>query len=247
MIEERLFGLIGKNISYSFSKQFFTKKFYKENITHTRYEIFDLPDINHFEHILRKYPNLQGVNVTIPYKQAVIQYVNYLSEEAYAISAVNTIKIKDNSIIGYNTDAFGFKKSFVKNLQFFHKKALVLGNGGAAQAVIYVLKQLKVPYLIVSRNKICDISYKEINEMSHILNDYKIIIHCTPLGTFPTTDQSPLIPYELLTKEHYLYDLVYNPAESKFLKKGAERGALVKNGLEMLHIQAELAWDLWNL
>lgn len=244
MIKERLFGLIGKNISYSFSKEYFSKRFHNENITQTRYEIFDLPSINSFEHILRKYPNLQGLNVTIPYKKEVIQYVNDLSNEASTIGAVNTIKIKDNSIIGHNTDAFGFKKSFVKNIQLPHKKALVLGNGGAAKAVIYVLKQLKIPYLIVSRNKNCDLSYQEINEF--ILNKYKIIIQCTPMGTFPTIDQSPLIPYKFLTKDHYFYDLVYNPIESKFLKKGAERGAIVKNGLEMLYIQAELSWDIWN-
>ncbi|AGC66815.1 shikimate dehydrogenase substrate binding subunit [Candidatus Uzinura diaspidicola str. ASNER] len=244
MLEERLFGLIGKNISYSFSKQYFLNKFNKENITKTRYGIFDLAYINNFEHILRKYPNLQGVNITIPYKKEVIQYVNYLSDEAYAISAVNTIKIKENSLIGYNTDIFGFKKTFAKHLLSTHKKALVLGNGGAAKAVIYVLKQLKVPYLIVSRNKKGDISYKEINEI--LLNQYKIIIHCTPIGTYPTTDQYPLIPYQFLTKDHYLYDLVYNPLESKFLKKGTESGAIVKNGLEMLYIQGELGWDLWN-
>lgn len=244
IIEERLFGLIGKNISYSFSKKYFMSKFNQENITQTHYEIFDLLHINNFEHILRKYVNLQGVNVTIPYKKEIIQYVNDLSDEASAIRAVNTIKIKNNYIIGYNTDAFGFKKSFVKNLQFTHKKALVLGNGRTTQAVIYILKQLKIPYLIVSRNKKGDISYNEINEF--ILNKYKIIIHCTPVGTYPTTDQYPLFPYEFISKDHYLYDLVYNPVESKFLKKGVKRGAIIKNGLEMLYIQAELAWDLWN-
>lgn len=244
IIKKRLFGLIGKNISYSFSKEYFLYKFNKENITQTRYEIFDLLSINNFESIIRKYLNLQGVNVTIPYKKEVIQYVNDLSNEASAIGAVNTIKIKDNSIIGYNTDAFGFKKSFVKKIHFFHRKALILGFGGTTQAIIYTLKQLKIPYLIVSRNKKGDISYKEINEF--ILNKYKIIIHCTPVGTFPSTEKFPLLPYEFLTKDHYLYDLIYNPIESNFLKKGAERGATVKNGLEMLYIQAELAWDLWN-
>lgn len=244
IIEERLFGLIGKNISYSFSKQYFIKKFNKENITNIRYKIFDLPYINNFEHFLRKYHSLKGINVTIPYKKEVIQYVNHLSTEALAISAVNTIKIKENSLIGYNTDAFGFKKTFIKKLQSTHKKALVLGNGGAAQAVIYVLKKLKIPYLIVSRNKKGDISYKEINEI--LLNQYQIIVHCTPIGTFPTIDQFPLIPYQFLTKYHYLYDLVYNPVDSKFLKKGTESGAIVKNGLEMLYIQGELGWDLWN-
>jgi shikimate dehydrogenase len=244
MIEERLFGLIGKNISYSFSKEYFRYKFNKEKITNSRYEILDLPSIKNFEKNLKKYPNLRGINVTIPYKKEIIQYVNDLSDEASAISAVNTIRIKDNSILGYNTDAFGFKKSFVKNLQSTHKNAIILGNGGATQAIIYVLKQLKVPYLIISRNKKGDISYKEINDF--LLKKYKIIIQCTPLGTFPTTNQSPLIPYKLLTKDHYLYDLVYNPVESKFLKKGAKMGAIVKNGLEMLYIQAELSWDLWN-
>lgn len=244
MIKERLFGLIGKNISYSFSKEYFRYKFIKEKIMHTRYEIFDLPHIKKFEYFLNKNPNLQGVNVTIPYKKEIIQYINDLSDEANTISAVNTIKIKNNSIIGYNTDAFGFKKSFIKNLQFTHKKALILGNGGATQAIIYVLKQLKIPYLIVSRKKKGDLSYKEINEF--MLKTYKIIIQSTPVGTFPSIDNSPFIPYEFLTKDHYLYDLVYNPVESKFLKKGAERGAIVKNGFEMFYIQAELSWDLWN-
>jgi len=244
MIEERLFGLIGKNISYSFSKEYFLNKFNKENITQSHYDIFDLPYINNFEHLLRSYPNIRGVNITIPYKKDIIQYVNYLSDEALSISAVNTIKIKENSLIAYNTDAFGFKKSFVKHLHSTHKKALVLGNGGAAQAVIYVLKQLNLPYLIVSRNKKGDLSYKEINEK--LLTQYNIIVHCTPIGTYPSSDRCPLIPYQFLTKNHYLYDLVYNPVESKFLKKGIESGAIVKNGLEMLYIQGELAWDLWN-
>ncbi len=203
-----------------------------------------MPYINNFESFIRKYPNLKGVNITIPYKKEIIQFVNYLSNEALEISAVNTIKIKENSLLAYNTDAFGFKKSFVKHLKETHKKALVLGNGGAAKAVIYVLKQLKIPFLIVSRDKKGDISYKEINEI--ILNQYKIIINCTPLGTFPRTDQCPFIPYQFMTKDHYLYDLVYNPVESKFLKKGIESGAIVKNGIEMLYIQAELSWDLWN-
>lgn len=244
IVDERLFGLIGKNISYSFSKEYFFNKFNKENITKARYEIFDLPYINNFEHIIRKHPNLQGVNVTIPYKKEVIKYVNYLSDEAYSINAINSIKIKENRLIGYNTDVFGFKKTFIKYLQYNHKKALVLGTGGAAQAVIYVLKELKIPYLIVSRNKKGDISYKEINEI--LLNQYKIIIHCTPIGTYPSTDKYPLIPYQFLSKNHYLYDLIYNPLESKFLKKGTESGAIVKNGLEMLYIQGELGWDLWN-
>lgn len=169
----------------------------------------------------------------------VIQYLNNLSDEACAIRAVNTIKIKDNFITGYNTDAFGFKKSYLKYLQYSHKKSFVIGNGGAARAAIYVLKQLKVPYFVVSLKEY--FSLKDI-----YLKKYKVIIQCTPIGTYSTMYQYPMIQYKLINKYYYFYDLIYNPQISKFLKKGAKKVSIIKNGLEMLQIQAELAWYIWN-
>lgn len=245
MSKDRLFGLIGKNISYSFSKKYFTEKFRDEKIPKARYELFDLPDIENFIPLLARYPELSGLNVTIPYKEDIIPYLTELKAQAREIGAVNTIKIKGDERIGYNTDVYGFEKSFIKHLLPEHRQALVLGRGGAAKAVGYVLKKMGIPFQVVSRGKEkARFSYDSLDKS--ILEEHQIIINCTPLGTYPYTDQCPLLPYQYLGAQHYLYDLVYNPLESLFLKKGKARGALTQNGLEMLYLQAELAWEIWN-
>ncbi|WP_103326676.1 shikimate dehydrogenase family protein [Bacteroidetes bacterium endosymbiont of Geopemphigus sp.] len=245
MLKDRLFGLIGKNISYSFSKKYFTEKFHNEKILKARYELFDLPDIENFIPLLARYPDLSGLNVTIPYKEDIVPYLTELKAQAREIGAVNTIKIRGDERIGYNTDIYGFEKSFTKYLLPKHKQALVLGRGGAAKAVGFVLKKMGIPFQPVSRDeKKVHLSYSSLDKS--ILEKYQIIINCTPLGTYPYTDQCPLLPYQYLGTQHYLYDLVYNPLESLFLKIGKSQGALTQNGLQMLHLQAERAWEIWN-
>lgn len=244
MLSHRLFGLLGRNISYSFSKNYFTEKFLNEKIPNVAYTLFDFPDVSDFKEILKRYPNLEGLNVTIPYKEAIFPYLTESTNEAKQIGAVNTVKIKAGRCIGYNTDVYGFEKSFTKHLLPKHKKALVLGKGGAGKAVGYVLKKIGIPFKMVSRDKKAAFSYEDIDKS--VIEEHQIIINCTPLGTHPHINHCPLLPYQYLGCKHYLYDLVYNPAESLFLKKGKIQGALTQNGLQMLYLQAEQAWKIWN-
>jgi len=241
---DTLFGLIGKNISYSFSRGYFTEKFRTLHLEGYNYVNFDLPDITAFPDILKEHPRLKGLNVTIPYKEKVLPYLNELSEEAQRIGAVNTIAFTKNGLKGYNTDAYGFKEAFFPLVKPHHKKALVLGSGGASKAVIYILKEMGIPYLTVSRNKPEMIHYEDIKKET--LEEYTILINCTPLGTLPDVEAKPVVPYQYLTPKHLLYDLVYNPAETAFLQEGKARGATICNGLQMLKFQAEKAWELWN-
>jgi len=240
------FGLVGKDIAYSFSRAYFTEKFEKEKLTHS-YVNFDLKTISKFPEIFQDNGVIKGLNVTIPYKEAVIPYLDKLHKKAKAIGAVNTIKIsKKGKLIGYNTDCYGFKKSIKPLLKPHHTKALILGTGGASKAIVYVLKKLGITYSFVSRqssNK-NTFTYNTLSE-EHI-KDYTIIINCTPLGTFPKTELRPDIPYDALTENHLLYDLVYNPTETTFLKLGKAKGATICNGKLMLEGQAEKAWDIWN-
>ena len=242
----RKFGLIGKNIDYSFSRTYFKNKFQKEKITDATYENFDLDSISFFNDILNNNKEIKGLNVTIPYKETVIPFLDKLSNTARKIGAVNTIKItKKGKRIGYNTDAYGFEKSLNLLLKVNHTHALILGTGGASKAVAYSLKKLKIKYNFVSRtvgNK--SFSYNELNKS--IIQKHLIIINTTPLGTFPDIDKCPKIPYEYLSENHILFDLIYNPVQSKFLKKGIERGCKTQNGLNMLAFQAEKAWRIWN-
>lgn len=243
----KIFGLIGKNIEYSFSKQFFIKKFKEEKIFNCKYEIFDIKNISMIKNIFKNNSNLLGLNVTIPYKEKIIKYLSSLSREALKIGAVNTIKIKSNNkYIGYNTDIYGFEKSFIKHLKIYHKKALVLGTGGASKAISFVLNKLNISHKLVSRKESKNtIFYSEINK--YIMDNYNIIINCTPLGTFPLLNKTyPKIPYDYLSNKHYLYDLVYNPSETIFLKKGIEKGCIIQNGLDMLYEQANISWNIWN-
>lgn len=244
MKKSRKFGLIGKNIDYSFSKKYFSEKFKKENLDCT-YSNFDIENISQIESVLQK-NGISGYNVTIPYKREIIKFLDEIDEVAKAIGAVNTIKKIDNKNIGFNTDSIGFEKSLIPLIK--NKKpdcALILGTGGASKAVKYVLKKLKINYSTVSRKAgKSEFIYENLNDV--IINRFKMIINCSPVGTFPNTNKCPNIPYKNLTKEHILYDLVYNPIESLFLRRGKELGCKTKNGLEMLEIQANESWRIWN-
>lgn len=238
------FGLVGKQIDYSFSKSYFTKKFEKEQLPYS-YDNFDLADINEFPDILDG--NLKGLNVTIPYKERIIPYLDKLNKKADKIGAVNTIKFnKKGELIGYNTDAYGFQKSLKPLLKKHHKKALILGTGGASKAIIFVLDKLNISYSFVSRvlSEGVNFSYGTLNEYD--IENHQIIINCTPQGTFPKINECPDIPYTAISEAHLLYDLVYNPPLTLFLQKGQERGATICNGERMLILQAEKSWKIWN-
>ncbi|TRX12152.1 shikimate dehydrogenase family protein [Flavobacterium gawalongense] len=243
---KKRFGLLGRNINYSFSKGYFTDKFNNENFTGCTYENFDIQEITAFPEIIKNTSDLKGLNVTIPYKETVIPFLDKLSKKAEQIGAVNTIKItKKGKLKGYNTDYYGFKKSLQPLLQPHHKKALILGTGGASKGVAFALDELDIPYTFVSREaKENAIDYDRINATT--FDNYQIIINSTPVGTSPNVDAFPLIPYEFFTDKHIAYDLIYNPAETQFLKKAAAQGAQIKNGLDMLIFQAEKAWKIWN-
>jgi shikimate dehydrogenase len=241
------FGLLGKNISYSFSSGYFTKKFEKLNLKKHKYVNFDIPEIKDFPSIIEETPNLKGMNVTIPYKEEVMQYLDKLDDTAKEIGAVNTIKFtKRGDLKGYNTDIFGFENSIKPFLKKHHKKALILGTGGASKAVAYAFKRNDINFKFVSRNpsEKNQISYKDLSE--EILEEYTVIVNCSPIGTFPNVNDAPKIPYQFITDKHLLFDLIYNPEETAFLKKGKEKGAAIKNGYQMLELQAEEAWRIWN-
>lgn len=240
------FGLIGKEISYSFSKKYFTEKFAQDLYEDCSYENFDIPSIEDFPSILKNNSNLKGLNVTIPYKESIIPYLDTVSDKAFQIGAVNVIRFtKKGNLKGYNSDWFGFKKSLEPLLQVHHKKALILGTGGAAKAVAFALDQLGITYSFVSREANPNtIDYSLINATT--FDNHQIIINCTPVGTSPNTKEFPPIPYNYFSKQHIAFDLIYNPEESQFLKKAKKQGAVTKNGYEMLVFQAEKAWKIWN-
>ena len=241
------FGLVGKNISYSFSKKYFTEKFQKLGLETYKYRNYDIPDIEEFPFVIyQQEDEFQGFSVTIPYKQAILKYLDEVDVDAKKIGAVNTIKVtEDNRLIGYNTDVYGFQKSIEPLLKKHHKKALILGTGGASKAVAYALNKLDITYEFVSRN-VSENSLLYSILSQQVMEEYTIIINCTPLGTDPNIDDSPNIPYEFITEKHLLFDLIYNPSETKFLQEGKKRGAIIKNGLEMLELQAEKSWEIWN-
>ncbi len=237
-------GLIGKTLVHSFSKNYFAKKFEKEKLHNFRYDNFELASIEAFPDLILSTPNLLGLNVTIPYKKAVIPFLDVLSEEAQSVGAVNTILIKDNILKGYNTDVVGFRQSLEPLLKAHHTKALILGTGGAAKAVAFVLQQLGIEFLLVSRTPgKKQLGYDVID--AAILKDYTLMVNTTPVGTYPNIQEAPTIDYASITSKHLLYDLVYNPTETLFLKKGKAQQASIKNGLDMLALQAEAAWDIW--
>lgn len=241
-------GLLGKNISYSFSRAYFKDKFEKEKIINTTYENFDLDTIDLLPSIIKNTQDLKGLNVTIPYKEAVIPYLDKINKKAKAIGAVNTIKItKKGKLIGYNTDCYGFKKTLKPFLKSQHKSALILGTGGASKAIAYTLKNLGITYQYVSRKQANGNCLTYDNLTVDIIKKHLIIINSTPLGTFPNIEDRPNIPYSALTSNHILFDLIYNPEETKFLKLGKQQNAITINGLKMLKLQAEKAWSIWNL
>lgn len=241
----KIYGLLGRNIEYSFSRSYFAEKFSAENIP-ASYRNFDIQDISRFPEVLRSTPELSGLNVTIPYKETVIPFLDQLDEDAGEIGAVNTIKFeKDGSLTGYNTDHFGFSESIKQHLRPEHTHALILGTGGASKAVAYALKQLGLETKFVSRRRSGD-NFTYIDLDAEVLKKYKVIINCTPLGTSPNIEQHPDIPFQHLGKDHLIYDLIYNPAKTTLMKKAAQKGATCLNGLEMLRLQAEKSWEIWN-
>lgn len=241
-----VYGLIGKNISYSFSHNYFTNKFSKLGFFNREYKNFDISSIEDFGSIIKGHKHLAGLNVTIPYKEAVIPFLNKLDPQAREIGAVNTIKVlPDGQLTGFNTDVYGFEKSIQTLLTDHHRKALILGTGGASKAVAFVLKKLNIEFLYVSRSSgMLTIQYEELTR--DIMEDFQVVINCTPLGTYPKTEEYPPIPYDYITNRYLCFDLIYNPAETIFLKMARLRGATTKNGLEMLELQAEKAWEIWN-
>ncbi len=247
-LNKELFGLVGKNISYSFSKGYFSDKFRNLQLINHEYVNFDIDKIEDLLSLVNQFKaSLKGFNVTIPYKQSIFNYLDEVDATANEIGAVNTVKLTNNGkLIGYNSDVVGFEKSILPLLKKHHTKALILGTGGASKAVGFVLKKLKIDFYKVSRNPIenREISYSEISEK--LLKEHTIIINSSPLGTFPNIDQKPSIPYQFLTNKHLLFDLIYNPAETAFLIEGKKQGAQIKNGFEMLELQAEESWRIWN-
>lgn len=243
--EVKTYGLIGKKINYSFSKTYFTKKFLKNNLKNYNYINFDIDSVNELSDIL-KAKNLRGLNITIPYKEKVMKFIDRIDEDAKYIGAINTIKVNyDNTLVGYNTDYIGFIRSIKPYIKSNHKKALILGTGGASKAIVYGLNKLSISSTKVSRKKINgDIIYNELNKK--MILDHQIIINCTPIGTYPDIENYPKIPFKYLTNKHICYDLIYNPNETTFLKKSKKMGAEIINGLKMLEIQAEESWKIWN-
>ncbi len=244
----RQFGLIGKTLDHTYSKKYFEEKFLNEKINNCSYELFELDEIEELPGLIESIPELEGLNVTIPYKRSVLDYCDQLDDVALETGAVNVIRIIRMPgkfyLRGYNTDVFGFEHSTREILQY--KNALILGRGGAAVSVAYALNNMGIRYKFVSRNPYDSnaIAYVDLNK--EIMSKYHLIINCTPLGMFPNDKSFPNIPYQCLTEEHFLYDLIYNPEETEFLRKGRQYGAKTFNGMAMLESQAEKAWEIWN-
>lgn len=242
----RIYGLIGYPLSHSFSQQYFRNKFEKENITDCDYQLFPIESIEELPDLLYVNSDCCGLNVTIPHKESVLEHLNVVDDTALAVGAVNTIVVVDGELVGYNTDVLGFQQSLEPLLEDHHKKgALILGTGGASKAVKYVLDEWNIPNQLVSRNKRAGIvEYAELDET--ILKQHPLIINTTPLGMFPLQDEAPALNYEHIGPKHLLFDLIYNPEKTQFLLHGAARGARIKNGYEMLEIQAEESWKIWT-
>lgn len=242
------YGLIGYPLGHSFSVGYFNEKFQNEGID-AEYVNFEIPQIDQLEEIIASNPNLLGLNVTIPYKEKVISFLDYVSPEARAIGAVNVISVihkgKSVTLKGYNSDVIGFTKSIEPMLEPFHKKALILGTGGSSKAIAYGLKSLGIEYVHVSRyERPGTIKYDKIT--ADDIHEYNVIVNCTPCGMFPHTNECPLLPYEAMDSHNLLYDLIYNPDETMFMHNGAKYGATVVNGLEMLLLQAFASWEFWQ-
>ena len=245
-----LYGLIGYPLSHSFSKRYFNEKFRREGLEDYHYELFPLEKIEALPALLKAHPGLRGLNVTIPYKQQVMSYLDKLEEGAASVGAVNTIKIREGRLTGYNTDVYGFERSLRQFLEdneaaIAGLQALVLGTGGASKAVAFVLQKMGIQFQLVSRNnKPGTLTYQKLNET--LMQNHRLIINTTPLGMLPKVETYPEIPFQYIGPQHLLYDLVYNPEKTAFMARGSQQGAAVHNGLAMLHLQAEKAWEIWN-
>lgn len=244
----KLFGLVGKTLAHSFSKKYFSEKFSQLGLNDHYFELFEILSIENFTEMWLSKPNLVGMNVTIPYKELIIPYLDNLDESAKKVGAVNVIKVtKDKKLIGFNSDYYGFKTSLEYEISNFKHQvytALVLGTGGASKAVIAALNDLNIDYKIVSRQTSENtITYQDVHNLFQLPN---LIVNCSPVGTFPNINECPNIPYSVINEKNILFDLVYNPAETLFLKNGKTYGATTQNGLDMLHLQAEKAWEIWN-
>ncbi|MEN9522353.1 MAG: Shikimate dehydrogenase [Bacteroidota bacterium] len=239
------YGLIGFPLEHSFSKKYFTEKFIAENIADCSYENFELKKIEDFISLKNSNPNLSGLNVTIPYKQSIMQYLDEIDETALQVGAVNTIKFSDGKCIGYNTDVIGFEKTFAPLVKPHHSFALIFGNGGATKSVEYVLRKLGIQYQIVSRNpSVNQLSYEDLNLFT--MRQFHVLINCTPVGMFPKVNEVLNIPYDYINSKFLCYDLIYNPKETEFLKRSKSKMAVTRNGHQMLIEQAEVAWEIWN-
>ena len=253
-----LYGLIGYPLSHSFSKKYFDEKFIKEKLIDIEYNLFPIENINSFPQLLIDNPTMKGLNITIPYKESIVPFLDALDETANNVGAVNCIKVQQVStnkrqLIGFNTDVYGFRQSIKPFLESQHNRALILGTGGASKAVAYVLKEIGIDCFFVTRQKTINhqpstinntFQYDELNE--NIISAFKLIINTTPVGMYPNINNAPALPYQYVTSSHLLYDLVYNPAETEFIKQGKFYNASTVNGLSMLHLQAEEAWRIWN-
>ncbi len=241
----RLFGLIGYPLTHSFSKNYFTEKFKREGIENCRYENFELTNMGSLSNVLDNNPGLEGLNVTIPYKESVLPFLNEMDEVVKKIGACNCISFDNKKLTGYNTDVIGFEKSLLKKSNAEHKNALILGTGGAAKAVEFVLRKRKIHYKYVSRYpSVKNLSYEQLTPA--MIKEYSLIINASPLGMYPKITEAPPLPYQAITEKHFLFDLIYNPEKTLFLKKGEEHGAMVQNGYDMLIYQAEESWKIWN-
>ena len=240
------YGLLGRKLGHSFSQRYFNNKFEIEQIKGVCYQLFEIENIEALKDIIADNPSLRGLNVTIPYKESVIQLIDNLDNSADKVQAVNVLKINDSEIKGYNTDYLAFKESLSNWIGKEQYQALVLGTGGAAKAVGAALNELQIDFRYVSRDSNKGYTYNQLMQSPELLSDFYLIINTSPLGMFPNVSSCPEIPYHQLSNRHYLYDLVYNPEETLFMKKGSQQGAKVKNGLEMLHLQAEYSWKIWN-
>ena len=240
-----IYGLIGYPLTHSFSKNYFTEKFTREGLENCRYENFPLADINDLQKIIDENPGLHGINVTIPHKESVLPFLHQVNDLVKQTRACNCIKISNKKLFGYNTDVIGFEKALVGKLSKEHKNALVLGTGGAAKAVEFVLKKLEISYRYVSRYpSVKTLSYEQLTP--HVIEKNTLIINTTPLGMYPKVTEAPPIPYDLVTPKHFLFDLIYNPTKTLFLKKGEASGATIENGYDMLVYQAEESWRIWQ-
>ncbi|UOG74382.1 shikimate dehydrogenase [Hymenobacter tibetensis] len=240
------FGLLGRSLQHSFSQTYFSQKFDSLHLADHQYELFELPTIDALPELLAEHPDLRGLNVTIPYKEQVWPYLDEIASSAARVGAVNVIEFSDGRLIGHNTDVVGFRESLKGFVPAdFAGRALVLGSGGASKAVEVALRDLNIGYWVVSRNPMgTGLTYAELTPQ--VLEDHLLVINATPLGTYPKVDEYAPIPYEALTPQHYLHDLIYNPSETEFMRRGQAAGAQTKNGFEMLCLQAEAAWSIWN-